>query len=68
MMCATGAFVWDQAQCSVLDAVCRYRMGSWMPWNAGNLNGDVAQTGYWQQDLSDFEQRGVMWVPEIWPG
>lgn len=45
-----------------------YRMNSWQPWNAGNVAGQYASTGYWKDDMSDFHKHGVIYVPEIYPG
>jgi len=45
-----------------------YRMNSWQPWNAGNVAGQFASTGYWNADQLDFQAHNVIYVPEIYPG
>jgi hypothetical protein len=45
-----------------------YRMNSWQPWNAGNVDGDDASTGYWRADMLDFGGHDIIYVPEIYPG
>ncbi|WNG17263.1 glycoside hydrolase family 71/99-like protein [Cystobacter fuscus] len=48
-----------------------YRMGAWQPWNTGNSGsnpGDVPNSSYWAADQAALAARGVMYVPQLYPG
>jgi len=44
------------------------RMGAYIPWNVGHINGDYAYTGRWQDDKNDLASHGVLYLPLIFPG
>ncbi|HEX3658436.1 MAG TPA: glycoside hydrolase family 71/99-like protein [Pirellulales bacterium] len=50
-----------------------FRFDAYAPWNVGNqrrdAQGDVhASTGWWAADKQACEQRGVRWLPVVYPG
>ena len=49
------------------------RLDAYVPWNVGNYSVDAAgvksaTTGYWEEDKRVCEQRGVLWIPALYPG
>ena len=49
------------------------RFSAYCPWNVGNYTVDKegvkhASTQYWAEDKRDFESRGALWIPVIYPG
>ena len=50
------------------------RFGAYCPWNVGNRTSDkggkpvAAATKTWHDDLHDCQERGVIWMPVVYPG
>ncbi|MBE3096356.1 MAG: hypothetical protein IMZ44_04410, partial [Planctomycetes bacterium] len=49
------------------------RFDAYAPWNVGNFvrdqAGDVhASMGHWAEDKRECEQRGILWLPVVYPG
>ena len=49
------------------------RLDGYAPWNVGNYVRDAqgklhASVGYWPQDKQACEQRGMLWLPVLYPG
>ncbi|MET0403959.1 MAG: glycoside hydrolase family 71/99-like protein [Cystobacter sp.] len=46
-----------------------YRMGAWQPWNTGNnAAGMYPNDSYWAADQAALAARGVLYVPQMYPG
>jgi hypothetical protein len=53
--------------------VCLRRLDAYSPWNVGNFYVDKdwafhAATRYWAEDKRECEQRGILWLPVVYPG
>ena len=51
----------------------RRRVLAYAPWNVGNWTKDAkgeahASTGWWAKDKEEFERRGGLWMPVVYPG
>lgn len=49
------------------------RLDAYAPWNVANYSTDHhgvkhASTGYWADDQREFEHRGRIWIPVVYPG
>ncbi len=49
------------------------KLDVYMPWNVGNTSTDErgvvhASVAYWEEDRRDFEKRGGLWIPVVYPG
>jgi hypothetical protein len=53
-----------------------YTMGSWQPWNTGNMTSPLgttsppnyANTSYWAADKAQLAAHNVLYVPQVYPG
>jgi hypothetical protein len=67
-----GTWNWRQVDDPAWQALHR-RFGAYCPWNIGNYSLDEAgvkhaSTGFWEADRRECEDRGVMWIPTVYPG
>ncbi len=49
------------------------RLDGYSPWNVGNLSIDAAgvkrsATGFWTEEKRDWQSRGALWMPVVYPG
>ena len=69
-----GGGDWNWRRKSAPEWLALYRrLDAYSPWNTGNTSEDPAgvvhaTTNYWAADKADFDARGALWIPVVYPG